>query len=75
MLFGDFVEQDARWSVIRKNDQAFADSVNEAGGKVEVIDLPRVGIKGNSHMMMMDKNSDDIAAYIQSWLERQELFQ
>jgi hypothetical protein len=74
VLYGDFIEQDTRWPTIRRNGVAFADAVNKAGGKVEVIDLPKVGIKGNSHMIMMDKNSNEVAAYIQAWLERQGLF-
>ena len=57
-----------------RNGVAFADAVNKAGGKVEVVDLPKVGIKGNSHMIMMDRNSSEVAAYIQAWLERQGLF-
>jgi len=74
ILYGDFIEQDARWPTIRRNGVAFADAVNKAGGKVEVVDLPKVGIKGNSHMIMMDKNSSEVAAFIQAWLERQGLF-
>jgi hypothetical protein len=27
-----------------------------------------IGIKGNSHMIMMDKNSDAVAGLIQKWL-------
>jgi hypothetical protein len=34
-----------------------------------VVDLPQAGIKGNSHMMMMDKNNTEVAALIQNWLE------
>jgi len=74
VLYGDFIEQDARCPTIRRNGVAFADAVNKAGGKVEVVDLPKIGIKGNSHMIMMDKNSNEVAAYIQAWLERQGLF-
>jgi pimeloyl-ACP methyl ester carboxylesterase len=74
VLYGDFIEQDSRWPTIRSNGVAFADAVNKAGGKVEVVDLPKIGIKGNSHMIMMDKNSSEVAAYIQAWLERQGLF-
>lgn len=48
--------------------------MNAAGGKAEVVDLPKVGIRGNSHMVMMDKNSDEVAALIQGWLERQGLY-
>jgi hypothetical protein len=39
-----------------------------AGGSVDVVDLPDAGIKGNSHMMMMDRNSDQVADLIQKWL-------
>ena len=46
-----------------------------AGGNVEVVDLPSVGIRGNSHMLMMDRNNLEIAALIQRWLERQGLYQ
>jgi hypothetical protein len=30
--------------------------------------LPDIGIKGNSHMMMQDRNNAEIAAVIQTWL-------
>ena len=33
-----------------------------------MVDLPEVVIKGNSHMMMMDKNNAEIADLIQKWL-------
>jgi hypothetical protein len=38
-----------------------------------VIDLPQAGIRGNTHMMMMDRNSDQVAALIQRWLEQKGL--
>ena len=48
-------------------------TLKDAGGSVDVVDLPDVGIKGNSHMMMMDKNSDEIAGMIQKWLVDKKL--
>jgi hypothetical protein len=33
-----------------------------------VFDLPKLGMKGNSHMLMMDKNNLEVAALIQKWL-------
>jgi hypothetical protein len=42
--------------------------VRAAGGKVDVVNLPEVGIKGNSHMLMMDKNNGQIADLIDKWL-------
>jgi hypothetical protein len=41
---------------------------------VEIRDLPKAGIRGNSHMMMMDKNSLEVADVIQIWLEREGLW-
>src|ERR687888_651576 len=62
MVFGDNIEKDARWPQIRKNGVAFAESMRAAGGKVDVVDLPQAGIRGNSHMLMMDKNNLEVAA-------------
>jgi len=67
-IYGDYVDTDARWPTIRANNMKFQDAIRAAGGSAELINLPAMGIKGNSHMMMMDKNSGDIAAVIQKWL-------
>jgi len=68
-IFGDGIDQDPRWSQIREVDQRYFEAVRAAGGSVDVIDLPRAGIRGNSHMIMMDKNSDEVAGLIEKWLE------
>jgi hypothetical protein len=41
-----------------------------AGASVEWIELPRLGIHGNSHLLMMDNNSADIARLIDRWIRR-----
>ena len=53
----------------------YADAVRVAGGNVDVVNLPEVGIKGNSHMLMMDKNNAWIADLIQKWLADKGLVQ
>jgi len=68
-IYGDFIEGDSRWPTIRANNMKFHAAIRDAGGTPELINLPALGIKGNSHMMMMDKNSEVIAAVIQKWLE------
>jgi pimeloyl-ACP methyl ester carboxylesterase len=73
MVFGDNVERHPRWVAYRKLDLEYAAAVRAAGGKVDVIDLPDVGIKGNSHMMMMDRNNAAVADVIQRWLVAQGL--
>ena len=50
------------------------DQVRAAGGRFDVVNLPQAGIKGNSHMMMMDKNNLQVADVIQGWLEKQGLY-
>jgi pimeloyl-ACP methyl ester carboxylesterase len=67
-LIGDNAKEHPRWSKIRAGDLEYADALKAAGGSVDFIDLPDRGIKGNSHMMMMDKNSDQIAELINTWL-------
>ena len=52
----------------RQRRSDFAEAVRAAGGSVDVVDLPEAGIKGNSHMMMMDKNNGEVADLIQKWL-------
>jgi len=73
MVFGDNVDLHPRWVAYRKLDLEYAAAVRAAGGKVDVINLPELGIKGNSHMMMMDKNNGAVADVIQHWLVQQGL--
>ena len=47
---------------------AYGEAIKKAGGSADWINLPDIGIKGNSHMLMQDKNSDRIAEVIQKWL-------
>jgi pimeloyl-ACP methyl ester carboxylesterase len=44
--------------------------LEQAGVKPTHIKLAALGIKGNSHNMMQEKNSDDIAAVIYGWLDK-----
>ena len=53
---------------IRQNSVGYGEAFKAAGGSFDLVDLPDVGIKGNSHMIMMDKNSDQVADLIQKWL-------
>ena len=68
MVFGDYVDQHPRWSAFKKIDGEYGDAIKAAGGTVDWINLPDVGIKGNGHMMMQDKNNMAVAEVIQKWL-------
>jgi hypothetical protein len=68
MMFGDYVDQHPRWAAYKRIDLEYAAAVRAGGGTVDVINLPDIGIKGNSHMLMQDKNNAEIAEVIQKWL-------
>jgi len=70
--------REARWSTdwtcrhlghARRHERRYAPLTSKgAGGSVDFVDLPDLGIKGNLHMMMINKNSDQIAGLIGTWL-------
>jgi pimeloyl-ACP methyl ester carboxylesterase len=73
VIYGDNAKEHPRWGQIRRNVAGYADAIKGAGGSVDLIDLPDLGIKGNTHMIMMDRNSDQVAEVIQKWFERKGL--
>ncbi|MDP4006638.1 esterase [Methylobacterium sp. NEAU K] len=70
VLFGDYVEAAPRWAPRLKLCRSFVAAANAAGGRAELILLPEIGIHGNSHMLMQDKNSLDIADWLAGWIEK-----
>src|SRR3984885_304525 len=44
--------------------------LNQAGVKTTYVKLEDVGLPGNAHEMMLEKNSDGIAAFFESWIEK-----
>lgn len=75
MLFvwGDHFEGHALWASIRAAASSFIDAMRQQGVHVDVMDLPTEAVAGNSHMLMMDRNSDEIAQRIQNWLVQRGL--
>jgi hypothetical protein len=70
VLWADYVDLSPRWAPRLKMCKAFAEAVNKAGGKVENIVLPEIGMRGNSHMLMQDRNSLEIADWLLAWIDR-----
>ena len=44
VLLGDYVDQSTRWAPRLKLCSDFAEAANRAGGKVEIVVLPEIGI-------------------------------
>lgn len=70
ILWGDYVDTSPRWSPRLKGCREFTEAANKAGGKVVNYVLPEHGVKGNSHMLMQDKNSYEIADMLLDWISK-----
>ena len=74
VVFGDNLDAQTGTIVNWRNQyndcQAFIARVNAAGGAAEMLHPPDLGIRGNSHMIMQDRNSHQIADLILSWIGR-----
>jgi pimeloyl-ACP methyl ester carboxylesterase len=74
VVFGDNLDAQTGTIVSWRNQyndcQAFIARVNAAGGAAEMLHPPDLGIRGNSHMIMMDRNSLQIADLILQWIGR-----
>ncbi|KAI0134657.1 Alpha/Beta hydrolase protein [Xylariales sp. AK1849] len=51
-------------------DHCFILFLNQAGVKAEHLELGKAGIHGNAHLQFLEKNSDQIAAKLNDWIER-----
>ena len=75
IYFGDYIDNGPEdiastgfWKQVRDGALDFAEHYNADGGDCTVVDLPQIGITGNSHFMFQEMNSDEIAADIENWL-------
>ena len=80
IYFGDYIDNGPSdimstgfWQMIRDGAVTFAEQYNADGGDATVIELPKIGVYGNSHFMFQEKNNKDIADHIQAWLEAHDL--
>ncbi len=67
-LWGDYLDQHPFWVQSRPAVERWRDALIKAGCDVAWIDLPAIGIRGNSHAMMVDDNSDAVAGLVLDWL-------
>ncbi len=72
VVWGDNMDQPF-WQRIRPNIERWQSAIREAGGTADTLDLPAAGLRGNSHMLMMDTNSDQVAQLVQGWMAKQGL--
>ena len=73
VVYGDFLDRSAFWQKILPNTLGYRAALAAQGGVADLVELPKQGIMGNTHMMMMDRNSDQVAGIVQDWMGRQGL--
>lgn len=80
IYFGDYIDNGPEdimstefWKNVRDGALAFAEQYNADGGDATVVDLPKVGITGNSHFMFQELNNEEIAEHLYAWLEEKGL--
>lgn len=76
IYFGDYIDNGPEdiqstsfWKAVRDGAVAFAEQYNKDGGNCTVINLPDIGMTGNSHFMFQEKNSEEIAAHVENWIK------
>jgi hypothetical protein len=73
MMFGDHLGDIqsplVNWQTALETCDALVATLKAAGGDAETMHLPKMGIKGNSHMLMQDKNSLELAELVVAWLD------
>ncbi|MDE6735308.1 MAG: hypothetical protein K2J64_07585, partial [Desulfovibrio sp.] len=61
------------WRVIRERGRQFVDAINRHGGDATLVELPKIGIHGNTHAMMADRNNREVARHLKTWLRQKGL--
>ncbi len=73
IMFGDHLDDIrggiANWANSFDTCQKFVQQLKDAGGDAEMMHLPKLGIHGNSHMLMQDKNNLQLADLILNWID------
>ena len=59
----------SRWTTSMAQCRDFAANVQKQGGDVTFLHLPEIGIHGNTHMFMLDKNNLQIADLLLAWID------
>jgi pimeloyl-ACP methyl ester carboxylesterase len=80
VYYGDYIPKEETnaaslnfWRNTLATARQWAKLVNEYGGDATVVHLPEIGIKGNTHFIMSDLNSKEIADLLEKWLKEKGL--
>jgi pimeloyl-ACP methyl ester carboxylesterase len=67
-VWGDHIAASPFWVAARQSSDELVRALQCSGGDATTLDLPAAGVQGNSHLPMLDINSDAVAHRILQWL-------
>jgi hypothetical protein len=79
IVYGDFLPKTGgniwqqQWRQAANIAREFADAINRHGGDAQVMELPDVGLKGNTHFPFADLNNEQVADQMSQFLHAKSL--
>lgn len=70
LVEGDYIERSAEWRELSRQAREAEQAWRGSEGRFETVKLPEHGILGNSHLPMMDRNAEVVAALLVERLDR-----
>jgi len=71
-VWGDYIRgENGPWSACLANAERYHDMLTQRGVVSTFMELPAMGIHGNSHMLQMEANSQEIAAVVKDWIAKE----
>lgn len=75
LYYGDYIPEepsknlgDENWRVRLQMARKFVEAINRHGGRATLVELPKLGIRGNTHFLMQDLNNAELAGLLSEWL-------
>jgi len=73
LVWGDNIEASDVYRARLQESRRFAEIINRHGGQAEVLVLPDVGIRGNTHVPFADLNNTEVAEQLLAFLAKHGL--
>lgn len=79
LYYGDNIDVNSshvgmnKWGTELDMAKKFVATINKHGGQAELVELPKVGLKGNTHFLMGDLNNQELANLVENWLKAKGL--
>jgi hypothetical protein len=73
LVYGDNISKDPSSAAAFANAQAFVKAIKRHGGDAELLHLPTVGVRGNTHFPFSDLNNGAVADQLSKFLHKRAL--